>query len=202
MLFRNGDQCNKQFLSKNMEKLNIDDFHFKNFDMNELNKYLTTKKIPAKTTLLYEGDVADNIYMIEKGLLRLWNNDDGKDITFQFFFENHVVASSESMYTGEPSIFSIESIEDTTVKVLAKKDFEKILNAHDEMREYFTQIMCRRFIDYTHYFLSRIKENPQDRYEELVAKQPEILKRVPQYYIASYLGITPVSLSRIRNKKD
>lgn len=183
-----------------MEKIDINSFHFKNFDMGDLLPYLTTKQVPAKTTLLEEGDVAQNIYIIQKGLLRLWNNDDGRDITFQFFFEDQMVASFESLYLNEPSNFTIESLEDTTMQVLSKKAFDEILREHEEIREFFTQMVCKRFIDYTHYFLSRIKENPQDRYEELVAKNPEILKRVPQYYIASYLGITPVSLSRIRNK--
>ncbi|AKP67409.1 Crp/Fnr family transcriptional regulator [Companilactobacillus ginsenosidimutans] len=183
-----------------MRKIDIDNFHFKNFNVEELEKYMTTKQIPAKTTLLYEGDVADKIFLVEKGLLRLWNNDDGKDITFQFFFEGHFVSSFESLYTGEPSNFSIESLEDSNVKILDKRTFDKFINQYEEVREMFTQLMCHRFIDYTHFFLSRIKENPQDRYEELIAKQPEILKRVPQYYIATYLGITPVSLSRIRNK--
>ncbi|MCH4009752.1 Crp/Fnr family transcriptional regulator [Companilactobacillus sp.] len=183
-----------------MEKIDVNKFHFKNFDISDLKQHLTTKTVPAKTTLLYQGDVAENVYIVEQGLLRLWNNDDGRDITFQFFFENQMVSSFESLYLNQPSNFSIESLEDTTVQVLSKKSFEEILDSHEDVRQFFTQTICKRFIDYTHYFLSRIKENPQDRYEELVETEPEILKRVPQYYIASYLGITPVSLSRIRNK--
>jgi len=182
--------------------VNIDNLCQKEFDISKLDKYLTTKTIPAKTTLLYEGDKAQNIYLIQKGLLRLWNNNDGDDITFQFFFENQIVSSFESLYTDQPSLYSIESIEETTVKVLTKDKLTELLNTHEELRELFTQIICQRFIDYTHFFLSRIKENPQQRYHELVEKEPQILKRVPQYYIASYLGITPVSLSRIRNKKS
>lgn len=71
-----------------MEKIDVNKFHFKNFDISDLKKHLTTKTVPAKTTLLYQGDVAENVYIVEHGLLRLWNNDDGRDITFQFFFEN------------------------------------------------------------------------------------------------------------------
>ncbi|MQS53146.1 Crp/Fnr family transcriptional regulator [Companilactobacillus mishanensis] len=183
-----------------MEKIDIENFWNKNFQAEDIQKYLTTKEVPAKTTLLYEGDVADNIFIVDKGSLRLWNNDDGNDITMQFFFENQIVASFESLYGDQPSNFSIESMEDTKLRILKKSDFERIINNKPEMREFFTQMICKRFIDYTHYFLSRIKENPRDRYGELVAKEPKILKRVPQYYIASYLGITPVSLSRIRNK--
>ena len=58
-----------------------------------------------------------------------------------------------------------------------------------------------RLIFYQRLFLSRIKDNPQNRYEDLAEQRPEILQRIPQHYIASYLGITPVSLSRIRNRR-
>ncbi|HRV32669.1 MAG TPA: Crp/Fnr family transcriptional regulator, partial [Candidatus Paceibacterota bacterium] len=65
----------------------------------------------------------------------------------------------------------------------------------------FYNYLFKRFINYAELFLSRIKDSPKERYEDLVKNYPDIIKRVPQHYIASYLGITPVSLSRIRNKK-
>jgi hypothetical protein len=61
--------------------------------------------------------------------------------------------------------------------------------------------MYQRFRNYSNLFLSRIKDTPRERYEDLILNHPEIIKRVPQHYIASYLGITPTSLSRIRNRK-
>jgi CRP-like cAMP-binding protein len=61
--------------------------------------------------------------------------------------------------------------------------------------------MFQRFKNYSQLFLSQIKDTPRERYEELIINHPEIIKRVPQHYIASYLGITPISLSRIRNRK-
>ena len=60
--------------------------------------------------------------------------------------------------------------------------------------------ICERFIDYTNLFLSRIKNSPEQRYIELIKEYPDIINKIPHYYIASYLGITPVSFSRIRNR--
>jgi len=65
----------------------------------------------------------------------------------------------------------------------------------------FQKLVFQRFSIYSHLFLSRIKDTPQERYEDLLQNNPEIIKRVPQHYIASYLGITSVSLSRIRKRK-
>jgi CRP-like cAMP-binding protein len=83
---------------------------------------------------------------------------------------------------------------------LTKDDFRKIFTQYPEIKEGFTKILFMRMGNYARLFLSRIKDTPAKRYEDLIKEHPEILKRIPQHYIASYLGITPVSLSRIRNR--
>lgn len=166
--------------------------------------YFKHKKIPAHTTLLFEGDVADHIFFIEEGALRLWHNNDGQDITMQFFFENQIVTSFESFYSGEESVFSIESLAETEIYTLSKKDWLKLKNKYPALNEIFITIIAQRFIDYSELFLSRIKDTPEKRYKDLLQQNSLILSRVPDYYIASYLGITPVSYSRIKHrvKKD
>nr|WP_239467434.1 cyclic nucleotide-binding domain-containing protein [Bacteroides caecigallinarum] len=81
--------------------------------------------IPSKTILLEEGKIADRIYLIRKGCLRLFFYNEGKDITFQFFFEGDFVASFDSLYKGVPSQFSLESIEPSEVLYIKKEDFYK-----------------------------------------------------------------------------
>ena len=159
------------------------------------------RTIPSKTVLLNEGEVAKNLYYIEKGCLRLYFYNEGKDITFQFFFEESIVASFDSMYAGLPSLFSLESIEPTTIRTVSKKDFYDLVNKRPEAKQEYEHKIIDRFHTYQKLFLSRIKNTPQQRYEELLKEYPHILQRVPQHYIASYLGITPVSLSRIRNRR-
>lgn len=158
------------------------------------------KEIRSKTTLLFEGMISKHIYFINKGALRLWNNDDGRDITVQFFFEDQVVSSFESFYLNKNSQFSIESIEDTNITILSKESLDLLVNEYPSFNQYITDIVCKRFIDYTNFFLSRIKDSPENRYYDLLKNNPTLLERVPHHYIASYLGITPVSLSRIRNR--
>lgn len=158
-------------------------------------------KVPARTELLKEGGKAEKIYFIKKGCLRMWFNKDGKDITFQFFFEGQAVASIESFLSEEPSLFTIESIEPSEVIALSRTDFNMLSESYPHLKEGLQKIVFLRFRNYARLFLSRIKDTPRERYEELLEKHPEIIRRVPQHYIASYLGITPVSLSRIRNRK-
>lgn len=168
---------------------------------NKFSEFFFENEIPAKTVLLREGEIAQNIFFITKGCLRLWFNNDGKDITFQFFFENQAVSSFESFLGHQPSLFSLESIEPTTVVTLSKKGFDTLYNHYPDLKDEFQKITLQRMGHFGRLFLSRIKDNPQKRYHELLINDPEILQRVPQHYIASYLGITPISLSRIRNKK-
>lgn len=157
--------------------------------------------IPTKTILLEEGKIADRIYLIRKGCLRLFFYNEGKDITFQFFFEGDFVASFDSLYNGTPSLFSLESIEPSEILSIKKEDFYNRIESNHSLRLLYEEKIIERFSFYQHLFLSRIKNTPQQRYEELLNEYPNIIQRVPQHYIASYLGITPVSLSRIRNRR-
>lgn len=157
--------------------------------------------IPPKTVLLEEGEIANTLYLINKGCLRLFFFNDGKDITFQFFFEENFVASFDSLYKGTPSYFSLESIESSEVFPIKKEDFYEQMESNHSLRLLYEEIIIERFSFYQQLFLSRIKNTQQQRYEELLKDYPNIIQRVPQHYIASYLGITPISLSRIRNRR-
>ena len=167
------------------------------------NFYAVAKQltIPPKTILLEEGKVADKLYLIRKGCLRLFFYNDGKDITFQFFFEGDFVASFDSLYKRTPSLFYLESIEPAEVAAIKRNDFYAIIKDDPRWRQAYEEKLIDRFHSYQQLFLSRIKNTPQQRYEELLKEYPNIIQRVPQHYIASYLGITPVSLSRIRNRR-
>lgn len=159
------------------------------------------REIAPKTVLLHEGEISRHVHFIKKGCLRLWFNKDGRDITFQFFFEGQAVASIESFLSNQPGLYTLESIEPSTLFSISKDDFEQLQRLYPEMKEYFQKIVFQRFRNYAQLFLSRIKDTPQERYKDLIMNHPEIIKRVPQHYIASYLGITSISLSRIRNRK-
>ena len=166
----------------------------------KIQMYFIEEKHDAKTVLLKEGEYSKNIYFINKGCIRQWFNKDGKDITFQFFFEGQPVSSIESFLYSEPSIFSIETLEAVHLTSISKDDFEQLLSLYPDLKDAILEKVIGRFRVYMKLFLSRIKDTPQERYEDLLRNRPDIIQRVPQHYIASYLGITSVSLSRIRNR--
>ena len=171
-----------------------------------LEKYTSLYKrveVPAKTILLHEGDISKKYYYIEKGCLRVWFNNNGRDVTFQFCFERQGIASAESFRKSVPSIFTIEAIEPSVIHILEKKDYELIMKELGTDAAFLNEMIAvifERQLHYVHEFLSFIRDTPQQRYLNLLYEKPHIIQRIPQHYIASYLGITSVHLSRIRNK--
>ncbi|GAA4461927.1 Crp/Fnr family transcriptional regulator [Nemorincola caseinilytica] len=160
-------------------------------------------EVPAKAVLLKEGEISKRAYIVEQGCMRVWFNNNGKDITYHFVFENEVVTSAESFIKNVPSLFTIETIEPCVVHWIHKHDLDRILGEmHEipEVRKAYLDAIIERQFHYMKQFLSFIKDTPTQRYLNLIEENPQIIKRVPQHYIASYLGITPVSLSRIRSK--
>ncbi|MFH6991360.1 Crp/Fnr family transcriptional regulator [Flavobacterium sp. FlaQc-48] len=160
-------------------------------------------EVPAKTVLLEEGEISKKLFIIEKGCIRVWFNNNGKDLTTQFFFENQSVASIESFMKKFPSQVVVETIEPSIIWWIHKKDLDKILEEIKEipeLRNRLINMLFQRTFDYMKYFVSFIKDSPAQRYLNLIEERPQIIQRVPQHYIASYLGVTTVHLSRLKSK--
>ncbi len=158
------------------------------------------RQVPAHTTLLTEGTIATSLYLIVRGSLRMWHTTDQRDVTLQFFFENQPVASFESFYLGQPSDSSIETLADTELLVLSKKNFDELREQLPGLETSLNRWLCERFIAYRQRVYTQLQTTPTGRYQALIADNPDILERVPLHEIATYLGITPVSLSRIRTR--
>lgn len=167
----------------------------------ELMRAVSFREVAPGTILLAEGDVATKLFFVIRGCLRTYFiKEDGKDITAQFFVEDQLVASFESAATGTPSRACIEAIEDSIIAAIPLKTLEKIRCRSAAMQEGFNRFLVNRLAYYMDHCASYILDNPEERYVKLLKDKPELVARLPKQYIASYLGITPVSLSRIRSR--
>lgn len=164
-------------------------------------KYFHKVEVPAKTRILNIDEVADKFYLIENGCVRMGFQKEGKDITMQFFFENEIFTSVESLFGQCPSKYFIETIDNSTIYYLTKDMFQAMTLTLPDMTNAATSILMSRLIYYSNHLHSYLSENPEQRFSSLLEKQPFIFMRVPQRHIASYLGITNVSLSRIKARK-
>ena len=169
-------------------------------------KYLEHQQrleLPAKTILLEEGKVSGQYIFIEKGCVRLFFNNDGSDKTVQFFFENDGLTSFESFVNNAPSAFTIETIEPSVVYLLPKQYVIQLMDELSHERDFLKMMMqlsSQRQAHYINEFVSIIRDTPEERYQRLLAERPHIVQRVPQHYIATYLGVSTVHLSRIKSK--
>ncbi|PCE63977.1 Crp/Fnr family transcriptional regulator [Sediminicola luteus] len=159
-----------------------------------------TMELGRKTLLLAEGDYSKKVFFIEQGIARMWFNKDGNDITFQFFFAGSAMASIASLMEDRPSKFNIETVGPVVLKAVPKEIFLARITSQEGVKDMLIRGLCQRLYDYQDLFLSRIKDSPKERYLGLIKQYPSLMEDVPHHYVASYLGVTPVSLSRIRAK--
>ena len=167
----------------------------------ELMRAVSVRSVVPGTILLAEGDVATNLFFVICGCLRTYFlTQDGKDITAQFFIEDQLVASFESATTGAPSRAYIEAIENSIIAAIPLRTLERIRSRSAAMQEGFNRFLMNRLVYYMEHCASYILDKPEERYVKLLKDKPDLVARLPKQYIASYLGITPVSLSRIRSR--
>ncbi|MBP7738234.1 MAG: Crp/Fnr family transcriptional regulator [Spirochaetes bacterium] len=174
-------------------------FPFEDGDLNKLLGIITIRNVPAGTILLREGEIASILHLVIKGCLRTYFvKDTGAEVTSQFFIESQVVASFESAVTRTPGNQYIEAIEDSTIAFIPMEELEKLFMNNATAIAGFNRFIMNRLIYYMNQHASFILDSPEQRYLKLLKEFPGLASRLPQQYIASFLGITPVSLSRIR----
>lgn len=160
--------------------------------------FIEEVKLAKKQIVIHEGAQSKQVFFIKSGCLRSWFNRDGKDVSCQFFLPNSMFGSFESMMFEEPSPYTYESILPSVVYTIPTPKFLDIIEQDPALKDAAFTLICSRLRDYRRLFLSRIKDTPEQRYQDLIATHPDLIRLIPQHYIATYLGITSVSLSRIR----
>jgi CRP-like cAMP-binding protein len=143
------------------------------------------------------GFTCKTIYFINAGLARIFYYKDGNDITEYFAFEGNFIARVESLFTGQPSQKAIQILEDSDITAIDATALFKLYETHHNIERLFRFIMEAGYVDTVKRLESIQFHSAEERYIHLL-KTPNMLQRIPLKHIASYLGITQVSLSRIR----
>ena len=167
---------------------------------NALQDCLTQISLNKNEMLLTQGNVCRHLYFLETGALRGFYNLDGKEITHWFGFEKDFVTSFHSFITGEPAVENIQLIEGCTLWAIGKETLTELFNHHHEIERLMRIAYEKYYIRLEERFVNAQFKTATERYEELIIQSPHIIERVPLGYIASYLGISQETLSRIRSK--
>ena len=160
------------------------------------------KKHFHRKTLLHEHHTVCNyFYYIKKGIVRIYYYKKDYEVTDGFIMENTPITAADSFFSRKPSFYNIELLEDSEIEYIHYFDMEKLFTTCPEMERIGRLIT----LEYLNFIMERVKslqfETAQTRYDKLITEQPDVLLRAPLGMIASFLGITQETLSRIRSKK-
>jgi CRP-like cAMP-binding protein len=160
------------------------------------------KKLRKRQFLLQEGDVNKYMAFVEKGILRTYTVDDkGAEHILQFALEGWWLADLYSFENNEPSAFNIEALENCELLLITNPSWETLLQKIPAFERYFRILVQNNLVATQRRLIGALSESAEEQYVKLLNTYPDCVQRVPQHMIASYLGITRETLSRIRNQK-
>lgn len=174
--------------------------HLSEKSKNELLPLLSIKTISKRDFVLKHGEICKHVYFVNKGFVRIFYYKNDKDITEWFAGETRFCFSITSFFEDIPSKLVIEAIEDSEIIFLSKLGLENLRKTNIEIANLLNEFFSRSLIISQKRMESIQFETAKQRYFNLLKEQPAILNKVPLQYIATYLGITQETLSRIRSK--
>jgi CRP-like cAMP-binding protein len=160
----------------------------------------TVQQLKKDELLTRNGEVCNKVSFIRKGLLRMFYLVDGKEICVGFGRENEYLAQYDSFLTRTPSAGNIDALEDCELLNLSYDDIQNLYQSFPVFERFGRKVAEMLFIMISSQTNRLLTLTPEERYQQLQEEQSYILQRVPQYMIASYIGITPEHLSRLRKK--
>ncbi|MBX2892141.1 MAG: Crp/Fnr family transcriptional regulator [Saprospiraceae bacterium] len=162
---------------------------------------LRSKTVAKKEILISEGDRCPNIYFVEKGALcSFLTTDTGEAHVIQFALEGYWISDLYSFFSEKPAIYTIEALEDCQLLALDKAGFQTACDHLPKVERFFRLLIQTAYVHAQYRIARTFSADAEQRYLELLEEQPDIVQRVPQFLIASYLGVKPQSLSRIRKQ--
>ena len=166
-----------------------------------IKQYLIPKKIRKNQYLLQEGDVAKYAAFVEKGALRAYSvGDRGTEHIIQFAFEGWTISDMYSFLTGEAATYNIDALEDSELVLISKAAQDEILKQIPAYEVYTRLQVTGAYMAMQKRLTSMLSQTLEERYINLTKLYPSLMQRVPQRMIASYMGLTPETLSRVRRK--
>ncbi|UYQ94599.1 cyclic nucleotide-binding domain-containing protein [Chitinophaga horti] len=159
-------------------------------------------RVQRYTQLLEVGDVARQFFYLQRGLARVYYYHKGVDVTDYFAIDQQFIGGVESLFTGQASKKAIQVLENSDVYAISSEALERLSREYHEVERAGRRLVTFAFLEGQRRIESIRFHEAKERYRELDQKYPGLLNRAPLKYVASYLGITPVSLSRLRSQLD
>lgn len=168
--------------------------------LTDFQKIMKKESFSKKELLHNEGTVCNHLFLIEKGIARSFYYKDGKDITAHFAIENGTITAIDSFIQRKNSRYNIELLEDSEIISISHQDMHDLLQEKPQYEKYIRIFLEQIYIDLAERIEDLLFHTAKERYDKLVENTPNLLQRVNLKHIASYIGITQETLSRIRTQ--
>ncbi len=161
---------------------------------------LVREEFPKKALLLQVGQTEKYLSFVERGIIRFYIPKEDQDLTFTFVFNNEFVSAYDSFLTQLPAHYNVEALSDIVLWRLSYKDLQDIYAQTEIGNTIGRHASEQLFMEKSKRELSLLNETAEQRYRNLFTEQPHLIQKIPLKYLASYIGITPQALSRIRKR--
>lgn len=169
-------------------------------EFNELIRpYIEVRHFKKKQALTHIGEIENYLNFITKGLIRKYYLKGKDEINTQISIEGHIIHSEESFHGRSPSEYNVETIEPSTVVSITFDNLEKVYSFNQKMERLGRLVITFTMVLKDRRQMNLIKLTPRERFLDFVSKNPDLLQRVPQKYLASYLNIQPETFSRFKH---
>lgn len=164
------------------------------------NQNLWDKKITLDRNeyLKVKGSIDTNIYLIKTGSLRIFVIDENEEHTIRFGYKNNLIASLDSFINGKPSDFYIQALKKTTVKSISKQNYTAFIESSKSHKRLWLSVLENFILQQMERERDILTSSPVERYHRVLKRSPQLFQEIPDKYIASYLRMTPETLSRIK----
>jgi CRP-like cAMP-binding protein len=169
-------------------------------EKNIVQQLFHVKEVKKEDFFVMEGQICRQSGFVIKGLLRYFINDQGEEKTYAFGYENCFVSNYESFVSQQPSTKNIQALEDTTMLTISYHDLQQFYQQVKEGERFGRIVIESVFIESLQEITSLYTDSAEQRYQKFLQQYPSVGQRIPQYHIASYVGVQPQSLSRIRRR--
>ncbi len=159
---------------------------------------LHTKSFEKRTLLVQEEHICRHLFFIDEGLTKISSTKDGKEFIMRFFHEGEMFTVLDSYLSDKPSNFIVTALEHTTVTYITRQDMEALCNTHHPIEHFFRRLLSHAALNMMKRINEMLEDDATQRYDNFVREHAHLMQRISLGDLASYLGITQVSLSRIR----
>ncbi|SOS75282.1 Crp/Fnr family transcriptional regulator [Tenacibaculum piscium] len=166
---------------------------------NQWDKEITLKR---NDFLINKGDLNTNLYLVEQGSLRVFIDDEKEEHTIRFGYKNSIITVLDSFLTEKPTSFYIQALKKCKLKVISKSNYMRFINSEKECEAIWMRLLESFMYQQIEREIDLITYSPQKRFNRVFKRSPQLFQEIPQKYIASYLRMTPETLSRILKNLD